>query len=45
MADAQLNIITKVSGQGEYNALVDKVNAGTASINEQAKAADRKSVV
>lgn len=36
--DAPLNIITKISGQSDYNALVDKWNEGTASINEQAKA-------
>ena len=37
--DTGFNIYTKISGQAEYNALVDKINQCTASINETAKAA------
>jgi murein DD-endopeptidase MepM/ murein hydrolase activator NlpD len=36
--DGSLNIITKVSGQAELNALFDKFEKGTISINEMSKA-------
>ena len=38
MADSELNILVKVSGQGDFNKLIDKIKDGTASIDEQTKA-------